>query len=60
MSQNVLLAIYAIIGTIALYLTVQRVLGGAWMGALFSGGIMAFCAYRLYTILNAPSSSDSS
>ncbi|NBB72057.1 MAG: hypothetical protein GVY35_00090 [Bacteroidetes bacterium] len=59
MSQNVLLAIYAIIGTIALYLTVQRVLGGAWMGALFSGGITAFCAYRLYTILDTPSSDSS-
>lgn len=57
MSQNVFLAVYAVIGTIALYLTVQRVLGGAWMGALFAGAITAFCAYRLYTVLNAPSDS---
>ena len=55
MSQNVLLAIYVIIGIIALYLTVQRVLAGAWMGALFSGAITAFCAYRLYTVMGASS-----
>jgi 4-amino-4-deoxy-L-arabinose transferase-like glycosyltransferase len=57
MSQNVLLAVYAVIGTIALYLTVQRVLAGVWLGALFSGAITAFCVYRLYTVLNAPSDS---
>jgi uncharacterized membrane protein len=55
MSQNVLLAIYVIIGIIALYLTVQRVLAGLWMSALFSGAITAFCAYRLYTVMNAAS-----
>lgn len=58
MSQNVLLAIYVIIGIIALYLTVQRVLASAWMGALFSGAITVFCVYRLYTLIGP--SSDSS
>jgi len=55
MSENVRLAIYVIIGIISLYLTVQRVLGGVWMGAVFSGAITAFCAYRLYTLMNASS-----
>lgn len=55
MSQNIYLAIYAVVGLIALYLTVQRVLAGAWMGSLFSGAITVFCGYRLYTLLN-PSS----
>ncbi len=55
MSENVRLAIYVIIGIISLYLTVQRVLGGVWIGALFSGAITAFCAYRLYTLMNASS-----
>lgn len=55
MSRNVLIAIYVVIGLLALYITVQRVLAGAWMGVLLSGIITLFCVYRLYTLL-APSS----
>lgn len=56
MTENVRLAIYVVIGIISLYLTVQRVLEGVWMGAIFSGAITAFCAYRLYTLMTPPSS----
>jgi uncharacterized membrane protein len=35
---------------VAAVVTVLRLLGGAWTGALLTGAIAAFCAYRLYTL----------
>ncbi|MFB6230250.1 MAG: hypothetical protein ABEL04_03755 [Salinibacter sp.] len=39
--------IYALIAIFGMYLTVIRLLEGAWMLALWPAAIAAFCVYRL-------------
>jgi hypothetical protein len=42
--------IYAVIAILATFVTVQRLMGGDWMAASWTGLIVAFCVYRLISM----------
>lgn len=55
MSRNVIVGFYVAVGFLTLFLTVQRLIAGAWGRALISGAIFAFCAWRLYQLFTESS-----
>ncbi len=48
--ETIIQVVYVVIGLVAAVITGMRLLAGAWTGALLTGAIAAFCAYRLYTL----------
>ena len=54
MSRNAFLVLYLIIGTVALFFTVQRIANGELLRALISGTIAGYSLYRVYTISRLP------
>ena len=49
-SSQIYQIIFAVLGIIGAFLTVSRLMEGAWVGALWPLLITGYCGWRLYTM----------